>query len=428
MKRGLALALDYSKKFPVIKVQTLYSSLHTVEKKQVEELAYSYSFTLQELKQVVEATIDLRMWSEEPIFNYWSNLEAESALKGRPFKKWAFSRLNDRIDFLKKNSFSFKEKPNLTPEFKISKKELRKEEQVKEVFGMCAVQSEKTSCCNLRTIDAVKNCGFGCSYCSIQTMYGDEKVIFDENLQSKLDNIKLDKNKLYHIGTGQASDSLMWGNQHGVLDSMLGFAEKWPNVLLEFKTKSKNIKYLLKEKRPKNIVCSWSLNPQSVIENEEHLTASLEDRLSAAEKCVAHGIKVGFHLHPMIFYKDWESDYKYLISKIVSRFNTNDVLFISFGSLTFSKPVIKKIRQYNIKSKMLQMPMVSNPEGKQTYPHKIKEKMFKLAYDNFLPWHEKVYFFLCMEEYSLWDSTFGRKYTSNEDFEVDFMKQVFKKI
>jgi len=422
------MALDYNEKFPKIVSQTLFTSLYEKEQVDVKSLAFDYNFTLQELRQFVESTIDLRMWDEGYLPKIWTDLKGSSHLEGRNFKKWAFTQLNEKVSSLKQNSFEFKAKPTLTPEFKISKQELKKEERTKEVFGMCAVQSEKTSCCNLRTIDAVKNCGFGCSYCSIQTMYGEEKVVFDENLQSKLDNIKLDKDKLYHIGTGQASDSLMWGNQHGVLDSMLSFAEKWPNVLLEFKTKSKKIKYLLKKKRPINIVCSWSVNPQDVIENEEHLTASLEDRLKAAELCVQHGIKVGFHLHPMIYYKSWEKDYAEMINQIVKRFDPKDVLFISFGSLTFSKPVIKKIRQYNINSKMLQMPMVGNPEGKQTYPHALKEKMFKLAYENFKEWQDKVYFFLCMEEYSLWDSTFGHKYTSNEEFEEDFMKQVFKKI
>jgi len=402
------MALNYSEKFPKIVNQTLFASLKNSEQTTVKDI--------------------VRMWDEGSTSSYWQDLQKQTSLDGREFKKWAFSELNNKISNLKTESFEFKSKPVLTPEFKISKQELKKEEQTKEVFGMCAVQSEKTSCCNLRTIDAVKNCGFGCSYCSIQTMYGEEKVVFDENLQTKLDNIKLDKNKRYHIGTGQASDSLMWGNQHGVLDSMLGFAEKWPNVLLEFKTKSKKIKYLLKEPRPKNIVCSWSVNPQAVIENEEHLTASLEDRLQAAESCVSHGIKVGFHLHPMIYYKNWEVDYQKMIEQIVSRFDPQDVLFVSFGSLTFSKPVMKKIRQYNIKSKMLQMPMVANPEGKQTYPHKLKEVMFKLAYDSFSSWQDKVYFFLCMEEYSLWTSTFGHSYTCNEEFEEDFMQQVFKKI
>ncbi len=423
------MSLEPVTKFDQHVKTTLFESLLESEKISVKNLAVQHQFSYQELKLFIEKTIDLRMWGESSAKQLWQKFSLQKQnVKGRDHKKQVFQLFNTHYESLKDNSFSFRQKPELSSEYKITKQELRKEGNQQEVFGMCAVQSEKTSCCNLRTIDAVKNCGFGCSYCSIQTMYGDETVVFDENLQVKLDGIQLDKNKLYHIGTGQASDSLMWGNQHGVLDSMLGFAKKWPNALLEFKTKSKNIKYLLKEQRPKNIVCSWSVNPQDIIENEEHLTASFADRVKAARACADHGIKVGFHLHPMIYYRDWQEGYQHVIQTLVDQFKPEEVLFVSFGSLTFSKPVIKKIRQYNIQSKMLQMPMVSNPEGKQTYPFEVKKQMFKFAYDQFQCWHDKVYFFLCMEEKRLWQTTFGWEYANNEMFEQDLVTKAFAKI
>ena len=64
-----------------------------------------------------------------------------------------------------------------------------------------------------------------------------------EKLTIKLRKLKLDPNKSYHIGTGQSSDSLMWGNKEGVLDALFEFARLNSNVILEFKTKSNNIRY-----------------------------------------------------------------------------------------------------------------------------------------------------------------------------------------
>src|SRR3990172_8145513 len=122
---------------------------------------------------------------------------------------------------------------------------------------MCPVASEETVCCNLRTIDAVENCAFGCSYCTIQTFYSDT-FKFDADFTTKLKKIKLDLNRFYHFGTGQSSDSLVWGNKNGTLDALCQFAKGAPNVLLEFKTKSNNLRYLLENDIPANIVCSWS--------------------------------------------------------------------------------------------------------------------------------------------------------------------------
>ena len=76
----------------------------------------------------------------------------------------------------------------------------------------------------------------------------------------KLKKIELDPRRFYHFGTGQSSDSLVWGNKNGILDDLCTFARANPNVLLEFKTKSANIAYFLDHEIPENIVCSWSLN------------------------------------------------------------------------------------------------------------------------------------------------------------------------
>ena len=111
------------------------------------------------------------------------------------------------------------------------------------ILGKCPVASEKTLCCNLITLDAVENCGFECSYCSIQSFYPYNEILYKESLIDKLNALSINKNEIYHIGTGQSSDSLFIGNQGAVLDQLMAFARSNPNVILEFKTKSKNIHF-----------------------------------------------------------------------------------------------------------------------------------------------------------------------------------------
>jgi spore photoproduct lyase len=288
---------------------------------------------------------------------------------------------------------------------------------------MCPVASEETVCCNLRTIDAVENCGMGCSYCAVQTFYGDE-VVFDAKLKEKLEAIELEDDRFYHIGTGQSSDALMWGNQHGLIDDLCDFARAHPNVLLEFKSKSKNVAYFLKHPTPPNIVLSWSLNTPTVIRNEEHFSASLEQRLRAARQVADRGIKLAFHFHPMVHYDCWQEDYAALAAAVTEQFDPSEVLFISLGSVTFIKPVIKALRQRATPTKMLQMEMVPGAKGKLSYPHELKVEMFGHMYEAFAPWQDDVFFYLCMEQASLWHSTFGFAYETNEAFEIEFGRRV----
>ncbi|MFC1664876.1 radical SAM protein [Pseudomonadota bacterium] len=419
---------NYQEKFERLSPHTLLGRLDSTQQLQLRKIAFRYGFTLQELKKAANASIDLEMWGEPKLIDCWWNWEAESKLKGREFKKYAFTRLDQLLQEFKQQPTRYQNKPLLPLAYRRSKVEVGRSREQDKIFGMCPVQSQKTVCCNLRTIDAVKNCGFGCTYCSIQTMFTKEEVQFDVNFAEKLDQIELDQNRRYHIGTGQSSDALMWGNSHGVLDHMFTFARKWPNALIEFKTKSKKIKYFIEKQVPFNIVCSWSVNPEQVVNNEEHLTSSLEERLQAARKVADRGVKVAFHLHPMIYYQGFREDYICMIYEITRRFSPDEVLFVSFGTLTYPKPIIEKIRSHKIQSKILQMDMVPNPEGKMTYPDHIKEQLFELGYRAFQPWHGEVFFYLCMEEPKFWRKTFGSVYASNEDFEQDFYGKVWPKL
>ena len=288
-----------------------------------------------------------------------------------------------------------------------------------EVFGDCPVRSDRTLCCNLKTIDAVQNCAYGCSYCTIQTFYGD-RVAVDPDLGAKLRRLELEPGRFYHIGSGQSSDSLVWGNRGGILDALCDFAAAHPDVLLELKTKSANVAYLLERPVPANVVCSWSLNTAPVIAHEEHFTAPLEQRLQAARRVADRGIKVAFHFHPMVHYAGWDQDYPALAQRLQSDFDPDQVWFVSLGSVTFIKPVIKQIRRRGEPTRILQTELVKDPHGKLTYPDDLKVEMFSTMYRTLAPWHGRVFFYLCMEKAEIWDRALGWRFSSNAEFERAF--------
>jgi len=421
----------YTKKLELFKSQELFKRLSERQRSFLLDMAGRYRFTFQEFRQLTEACRDLEMWNnDEGALQAWAD-ENYSA-KNFPENTLAVDKrrfiraLRDYMEGLKNSPKHYDMFPR-SVKVRAEKKPLVTRKSDKQIFGWCPVASEKTVCCNLRTIDAVENCAFGCSYCTIQTFYSD-RYVFDAELAKKLDRITLDPDRFYHIGTGQSSDSLVWGNRNGMLDDLIRFARKHPNVMLEFKTKSAKITYFLEHEIPPNIVCSWSLNPQIIIDHEEHFTATLDERLASARAVADRGIKVSFHFHPIIYYENWEEDYPQIARRLQAMFNPEEILFISFGSVTFIKPVIKKIRLRGITSKILQMNFVTDPHGKLTYADEIKIKKFRKMYESFSDWHDKVFFYLCMEKSSIWQAVFGRVYPVNEDFEKDMLQKCMTKI
>jgi len=381
----------------------------------IEQKAFEYRLSFQDLKALVDIAIDLNMWQEGSLADIWED---------RGSRKETIKALKSKYEEikLKPKSYSSFRAIKGTKKFKI-------EERERDTlgFGQCPVASEKTRCCNLLTLDAVESCGFDCSYCSIQSFYNEGKVVFDTNFKERLKALKLDKNRYYHIGTGQSSDSLMWGNRGGVLEALFEFARENSNVILELKTKSDNIDYLLKNDIPKNVITTWSLNPQTIIDSEEHFTASLEKRIESARAIANKGNLVGFHFHPIIVYENYLSEYREIIERLLKLFTPQEVAMVSMGTLTFIKPVIKKLRDRNFATKILQMPF-ENASGKLSYPIELKKEMFSSIYNMFKPWQKEVYFYLCMEEHSLWRDIFGYEYESNSEMEEDMISSYLEKI
>jgi spore photoproduct lyase len=411
---------------------TLYDVLPPAEQGAIRMVHARYPLTVQEMRLLCEAARDLGMWGEPGLADWWQQAEAQDAApqqtasaqrqspgSARTRKRQLLQRLGEHTGALRGAATRYPaaraQQPQRPPLHVVAG------DPDEEVFGDCPVRSERTLCCNLKTIDAVKNCAFGCSYCTIQTFYGD-RVAVDPDLGAKLRRLELEPGRFYHIGSGQSSDSLVWGNRGGILDHLCAFAAEHPDVLLELKTKSANVTWFLDRERrvPPNVVCSWSLNTQPVVEHEEHFTASLEQRLRAARRVADRGIKVAFHFHPMVHYAGWERDYPALAGRLMERFDADEVLFVSFGSVTFIKPVIKQIRRRGEPTRILQAELVKDPHGKLTYPDDLKVQMFSTMYRALAPWRGTVFMYLCMEKPGIWDRAFGWRFASNEEFEQAF--------
>ena len=412
--------MNYNEKFSSAIKGGLYDKLTPNHQHFIRHKAHALKLSYQEIKQLIEIARDLELWDEG---------ELEAIFPQTEHKKTAMQGVRKAYETLRNTpnsyaNFTFKNTPQ-EQKFSFSAKP-------KEGFGLglCPVASEKTRCCNLLTLDAVESCGFDCSYCSIQSFYNQNNVTFDSNFAEKLGNLNLDSNKTYHIGTGQSSDSLMWGNREGLLDTLFAFARNNPNVILEFKTKSDNIGYFLQNEVPQNILCTWSLNTPTIITNEEHLTAPLHKRLDAARKVADKGVKVGFHFHPIVEYVDYLNEYKAVYKTLLKMFEPSEVALVSFGTLTFIKPVIKQLRSRDFHTKITQIPH-EDASGKTSYPIETKIEMFKHAYESFAPWQkgkDKVFFYLCMEPHELWSKTFGYQYSTNNDFEHAMLQAYCDKI
>ena len=400
---------------------SIFSSLPTPVREKLDSLFSSIHFTRSEKLEIVKEEADLLEWKEESFV--LSHPISASGKDGRDGERY-ISELRRHMKRLRESETDYS---NFFPQKRSQGKTKKLMSDQKLVLSRCPcpVDGEKTRCCKLRTLDAVMQCAFGCSYCSIQAFYNENEIRIVSNLREKLERMEIGDD-VWHIGTGQASDSLLLGDDYGTLSALATFAEKHPNIVLEMKSKAG--RDVFNRPWPRNMVFTWSLNAPTIIEKEEHFTASLTERLKMAQKARDNGNLVGFHIHPMFYFKGWEKEYGEVVEAIVSNFRPEEICMIGIGTLTFTKAVIKRLREMGQESKVLQMEL-TEAAGKYSYPLDKKEKMFRHIYASFPEEYRKgVFFYLCMEDPSLWKPVLEREYSSDKEFEMDMKKNYLRKI
>ena len=105
---------DYNRKFGSFRNKTLFEKLNSDLQKYIRELAFSFKFTFQEFRQVVEIARDLEMWQEKSLPHWWQEqtelLGVDSSTRG---KLIFFRELNKHIRDLKNTEKSYQDFENV---------------------------------------------------------------------------------------------------------------------------------------------------------------------------------------------------------------------------------------------------------------------------------------------------------------------------
>lgn len=282
-------------------------------------------------------------------------------------------------------------------------------------FKRCpgATQKKVLNCCNYYVLNLGQQCNFNCSYCYLQSYLNTPYLQIYSNLEDAL--VELDQmaekhfDLPYRVGTGEVIDSLSLDPFTLYSQRLIQFFQKYPRWTLEFKTKSANVDQFLDCDHVGNIVVSWSLNPEAIVNHEEHGTASLTERLRAAEKCRDRGYQIAFHLDPLIAIPDWKDHYAKLVRAITSRFSPKDVSVVSVGTLRFQPRQRHMMRErFGMQSWVVQSEMFPSDSGKLRYDFSLRQAMYQFIREEFRAVDEKYRMFLCMETPETWIAQYDK--------------------
>ncbi|MCX6112337.1 MAG: radical SAM protein [Proteobacteria bacterium] len=260
--------------------------------------------------------------------------------------------------------------------------------------------------CDYYIIAPGTGCPFNCSYCFLNFYSKSKDIILYSNTDKMyrefvafIDN---KKNKPLRFGTGEFIDSLAVKELDSVNLELAKIIKQRPNIVIEFKTKSSNIDTFLKIPAQDNIILSWSLNPQWIINEEEKGTASLEERLYAAKEIVAHGYSIALHLDPIFMTENTLDDYLELVDKTFSIIPAKSVKWLSMGGFRYVEDLKLAILENNNGKKwFLGEEYIKCEDGKFRYPKFLRLKFYNRIGEK-IKQKGAIKTYLCMEGAQLW--------------------------
>ena len=217
-----------------------------------------------------------------------------------------------------------------------------------------------------------------------------------------IDFIDARKDEYLRFGTGEFVDSLAIKELIPVNMELAKIISTRPNAVIEFKTKSTNIEAFLGIPAQENVVLSWSLNPQGIIDKEEKGTSSIEERLSAAKAIVEHGYSIALHLDPIFMLENTLDDYLELIDRIFTIIPARSVKWLSLGGFRYIDELKIAILENNKgKKRFLGEEYIKCEDGKFRYPKFLRLKFYN-EIGKKIKQKGDIKIYLCMEGPSLW--------------------------
>lgn len=244
------------------------------------------------------------------------------------------------------------------------------------------------------------NCIYDCRYCFLQGMYRSAHYVLFVNYNDF--TAEIEKKLSDHPGkdvwfySGYDCDSLALDPVTGFVDFILPFFNKRPHAHLEFRTKSTQIRSLLKSDPLPNCVVAFSLSPENITQALEAKTPMLSNKLKAMRKLQNSGWNVGIRFEPLIYTDDYKNCYGDLFSTVFKQLEVEKLHSISVGAFRVPKTYFKNMIRLYPDEKLFAGPLEDN-DGMIAYRNDLQEEMIEWCYKTIADQAPENHLYQCRE-------------------------------
>ena len=242
------------------------------------------------------------------------------------------------------------------------------------------------------------NCIYDCRYCFLQGMYRSAHQVLFINYEDFVDEIR-------HISaqhapepawffSGYDCDSLAYEPVTHFIDHHLPEFNRIENAWLEIRTKSTQIRQLLKHPASERVVVAFSFTDQLTHQQTEHQVPSIQKRIDAMLKLADAGWKLGLRLDPVIYHRDYQQGFEALLSTLFRQLPAEQMHSVSLGSFRMPKQNFKIIHDLYPEEKILNQAF--ELQGNMlSYPQQREQDMMAFCESALLQYIPRSAYFPC---------------------------------
>jgi len=225
------------------------------------------------------------------------------------------------------------------------------------------------------------NCIYDCRYCFLQGMYPSANYLLFMNYEEFIAEIRqvAEKHKDHEHATwfysGYDCDSLALEPVTGFADYFVDAFKDIPNSVLELRTKSTQIRSLLRKEAQDNVVVAFSLNPKEVATRYEKGTPSLRKRLDAIKALQSNGWRVAIRFDPVIWHDAYKANYLNMYSQVIESIDMKSIENISIGGFRLPKDFYKKMQSLSPDEPLFALGLAQNVEKMVVYKREIEAQV-----------------------------------------------------
>ena len=242
------------------------------------------------------------------------------------------------------------------------------------------------------------NCMYDCRYCFLQGMYQSAHQILFVNFEDFAEQIR--KVSAEHADapvwfySGYDCDSLANDPMTHFCDYFLPVIESIDNAWMELRTKSTQVRALLRREPLERVVTAFSFTDETSHARLEHGVPPIDRRIDSMRRLHEAGWPIGLRFDPIVYHPDYQSGFSQLLEQIFSAIDPASIHSASLGSFRLTRDHYRDVaRLYPEEPLFAQQMTLEN--GIVSYPREREREMIEYCESRLLEYLPNEHYHPC---------------------------------